>query len=145
MFTFMAGQMRIRDLTAINTVVRRSSAIPLAIFPITFAVAGAITARSGRSAKEMCSTDGQVPVCPHIFMNRVPAQSCQSHGGHKIRCSTGHHNVSVHPCLDNEAAPKMASYMPQSRPLSPGESLCSLKTLNKNCAVVSLKEKAWSA
>ena len=59
MFTFMAGQMRIGDLTAINTVVRRSSAIPLAIFPITFAVAGAMTARSGRSAKEMCSTDGK--------------------------------------------------------------------------------------
>ena len=54
MFTFMAGQIRTGARVAMTVVVSRSSAIPPAIFPITFAVAGATTTMWALSASEMC-------------------------------------------------------------------------------------------
>ena len=51
---FIAGAKRTGALAAIITVVRRSSAMPDATFPMIFAVAGATTIRSAFSARSMC-------------------------------------------------------------------------------------------
>ena len=53
MLTFIAGATTSGARVASSTVVRRSSAIPCAIFAITFAVAGAITTASAVSASRM--------------------------------------------------------------------------------------------
>jgi hypothetical protein len=80
MFTFIAGQINNGHLRAMTTVLSRSSAIPLAILPIVLAVAGAITATSAPSAKEMCSTDGRVR-SPHIVVRTgVPLSVAKVNG-----------------------------------------------------------------
>ena len=53
MLVFMAGAKSTGTLVAMTMVVRKSSAMPLAILPMMLAVAGAITSRSARSASEM--------------------------------------------------------------------------------------------
>ena len=50
----MEGAKSTGTFMAITIVVRRSSAMPLAIFPRIFAVAGAITIRSAISARVTC-------------------------------------------------------------------------------------------
>ena len=55
-FVFMAGEIIFLHLQAITVVVSISSAIPFAIFPITFAEAGAISTTSAFFASETCST-----------------------------------------------------------------------------------------
>ncbi len=52
----MAGAINFLQVLAITVVVSISSAIPLAIFPITFAVAGAIITTSAFFAIAICST-----------------------------------------------------------------------------------------
>jgi hypothetical protein len=56
MFTFIEGANITGDLVDMTTVVRMSSAIPALIFPITFAVAGAIKIKSAHCARLICLT-----------------------------------------------------------------------------------------
>ena len=53
---FIAGEIITGHVAAITVVVSMSSAIPALIFPITFAVAGAIINISANFASETCST-----------------------------------------------------------------------------------------
>jgi len=52
----MAGEINTGAVLAITVVVNMSSAIPLAIFPITLAEAGAISMTSAFFAKLTCAT-----------------------------------------------------------------------------------------
>ena len=54
-FVFIAGAITTGALVAMTVVESMSSAIPFAIFPITFAVAGAIKKISAFFAKDICS------------------------------------------------------------------------------------------
>ena len=53
----MAGATSVLQVHAMTVVVSISSAIPFAIFPIAFAVAGAIKTKSASFASATCSTE----------------------------------------------------------------------------------------
>ena len=53
---FIAGAKKIGDVTASSVVVSMSSAMPAAALAMMFAVAGAMSTRSAKRARAMCST-----------------------------------------------------------------------------------------
>ena len=55
-FVFIAGEIKIGQRHAITVVVSMSSAMPFAILPMTFALAGAMSTMSARFASATCST-----------------------------------------------------------------------------------------
>ena len=55
--SFIAGAMSTGQVMARNVVERASSAMPLAILPMLFAVAGATIIRSAQSGSEICSVE----------------------------------------------------------------------------------------
>ena len=64
-FVFMEGTKRTGTLVAITMVVRKSSAMPFATFPITLAVAGAITIWSAMSERAIW------PILPPVKSSNI--------------------------------------------------------------------------
>lgn len=71
-FVFIAGQMILGALHAIIVVVSISSAMPFAIFPMVFAVAGATTKTSARFARATCSTSKSKSRSNKSVITRLP-------------------------------------------------------------------------
>ena len=84
-FTFIAGHIKIGAIVAVIEVVNKSSAIPLAIFPITFAVAGHIKNNNVLVVEDLLTTGGSVAkVCrqiEHLGGNVIGVSAVVNRGG----------------------------------------------------------------
>ena len=95
MWMFIAGAIKTGAWVAIRTVVNKSSAIPLAILPITLAVAGAMTKRSALSARLMCPISDSWVRLNDFSGNRMTGKGLKSQRRHELHGAPGHDNLDI--------------------------------------------------
>lgn len=103
--SFIAGASTTGEPALITRVLTRSSAMPPAIFPMMFAVAGAISKRSAASVTVTCCTPAASCACHRFVSTGRPLSALEADGADKppgrLRHRDGHARPPLRQCGDD--------------------------------------------